>query len=155
MTPGKEIIDQLDRTPAGQTGRLEATHEGLRITVKLDDHDRLGCLFDRLALEHSLRGALMPDPFRVADRITYLGERLRVIETDEKEGRSILRSVPPRRDGDLISFFEMVLDKVEGLSLMRYAYDRLLRDRIPVSTPLTRDTLERLLGDLVELAGES
>jgi hypothetical protein len=155
MTPAKQITDQLDKDPAGQAGGLEATHGDLRIAVKLDDQDRLGCLFDRLSLEHSLGGALMLDPFRVVDRITYLGERLRVIETDEKEGRSILRSVPPRRDGDVISFFEMVLDEMEGLSLLRYAYDRRRRDRIPVSTPLTRDTLERLLGDLVELAGGS
>jgi hypothetical protein len=53
-----------------------------------------------------------------------------------------------------VSFFEMALDGPEGLSLTRLAYDRVLGQRSPVPVCLTRDTLERLLADLVDLASD-
>jgi hypothetical protein len=83
--------------------------------------------------------------------INYLGEPLRVFEVDKTGGTVILRSFSPRKDGETVSFFEMVLDSSCGLFLVRLAYDHRLGKRTTLPAPLSRDTLERLLTDLVQL----
>ena len=127
----------------------------LRISVNFADLDRLGFLIKRLDVGHSLKAPLAFDPGRIEGQVTYLGERLQVIETEGNKGRSILRSAPPRIEGEVISFFEIALDQAKGLSLVRYEYDRQRRVRTSVPLPLARDTLERLLVDLIGLAGEN
>lgn len=151
----KRIINQLQNIPSGQAGEFQAFEGNLRIAVKFADRDRLGFLIKRLDVGHSREGPLALDPGRIEDQVTYLGERLQVIETEENRGISILRSAPPRIEGEVISFFEMVLDRAKGLSLVRYEYDRRRRERTSVPLSLTRDTLERLLMDLIGLAREN
>ena len=145
----KRIKEQLQKAPSDQAVEIGASEEKLRVEVKLADSSRLGCLLDRLHLEHTESGQLAIDPVEIVEQITYLGERLEIIETEGKEGMTILRSTPPRADGEVISFYEMVLDE----SLVRYKYDPKTEERTPMPAPLTRDTLERLIGDLIELAG--
>ena len=152
MTLAKRITDQLQKAPSGHPGEIQAAGGEFRVEVKLADCDRLGCLLNSLELENSQGGPLALDPSRIEGQVTYLGERLEVIETEGKTGRTILRSAPPRIDGNTISFFEMVLDPDEGLSMARYEYDRERRERTSVPAPLARETLERLLNDLIELA---
>lgn len=154
MSLTKRINKQLQSAPSAQAVQVEASDEKLRVEVKLADFTRLGCLLDSLHLEHVQGGPLAIDPAQLVEQITYLGERLEVIETEGEEGLTILRSAPPRVDGEVISFFEMVLDGSQRLSLSRYTYDPKTEARTPMSAPLTRDALERLIGDLIELASE-
>ncbi|MGD9033538.1 MAG: hypothetical protein PVJ69_10295 [Desulfobacteraceae bacterium] len=153
MSLTKRINEQLQKATADQAVVVEASEEKLRVEVKLADSSRLGCLLDRLHLEHTEGGQLPIDPAQVVAQITYLGERLEIIETEGKEGMTILRSTPPRGDGEVISFYEMVVDRSTRLSLIRYKYDPETEERTPMPAPLTRDTLERLVGDLIQLAG--
>ena len=152
MSLTKRINEQLQKTTADQAVVVEASEEKLRVEVKLADFSRLGCLLDRLHLENTEGGQLPVDPAQVVEQITYLGERLEIIETEGKEGMTILRSTPPRVDGEVISFYEMVLEESTRLSLVRYKYDPETEERTPMPAPLTRDTLERLIRDLIELA---
>jgi hypothetical protein len=149
----KQINKQLQKAPADQALEVKASDEKLRVEVKLADSSRLGCLLDSLQIEHAEGGQLAVDPVQVVERITYLGERLEVIETEGEEGLSILRSAPPRVEGEVISFYEIVLDRSTSLSLVRYKHDPKTEERTPMPAPLTRDTLGRLIGDLIELAG--
>ena len=144
------ILDQIKKGPAGEGGEIHASDGDLRLHIKLADWDRLGCLVERVEMKQS--GPLRLDPDRITQEVTCLGEALRVIERDEKNKKFILRSDVPLSEGDLISFYEMVLDLAEGLSLVRFAYDRKLGERVPAPASLTRDTLERLLTNLVRLA---
>ena len=153
MSLTTRINEQLQKATADQAVVVEASEEKLRVEVKLADSSRLGCLLDRLHLEHTEGGRLPVEPAQVVEQITYLGERLEIIETEGKEGMTILRSTPPRVDGEVISFYEMVLDRSTRLSLIRYKHDPKTEERTPMPAPLTRDTLERLIGDLIELAG--
>ncbi len=155
MLLSKRITDQLQNVPFRQGGEIQAVEGNLRVEIKLSDWDRLGCLLKRICIARSQGDPLALDPARIEDRITYLGERLDIIERDGVGGRSILRSAPPRIDGEVISFFEMVLDKAKGLSLMRYQYDRRQGERTPVPASLTRDVLERLVADLIGLIEEN
>jgi len=151
MSLTKRINEQLQKAPPDQAVAIGASEGKLRLELKLADSSRLGCLLDRLHLEHTEGGQLAVDPAQIVERMTYLGERLEIIETEGKEGMTILRSTPPRVDGEVISFYEMVLEESTRLSLVRYKYDPETEERTPMPAPLTRDTLERLISDLIEL----
>lgn len=94
------------------------------------------------------------DPFQITRRITYLVEPLEVIESEGIEGKTIIRSNPPRVEGKIITFFELVLEPFRGLSLVRQKYDDGKGERTPIPVPMTRDTLERLICDLIDLSRE-
>lgn len=152
MSLTKRINEELQKAPPDQAVVIGASEGNLRVEVKLADSSRLGCLLDRLHLEHTEGGQLAVDPLQVVERITYLGERLEIIETEGKEGLTILRSTPPRINGEVVSFYELLLDRSTRLSLVRYKHDPRTKTRTPMPAPITRDTLERLIGDLIELA---
>lgn len=152
MARAENIISQLQKVPSGQAGEILAEDEGLQVRVQLADWDRLGCRLEKLEMKGTRGHSLKLDPIRLGKELTYLGEPLRIVELEKHRGKAILRSFPPRRENGTVSFFEMILDAPEGLILTRLAYDRHLGQRSPVPVSLTRDTLERLLADLVDLA---
>jgi hypothetical protein len=152
MKPAEHIINQIRRVLSGPAGEIQALVGDLQVRLQLADWDRLGCLLERLEIKHAQGDSLGLDPARIAGKVTYLGEALAVIEAEVNGKKAILRSAPPRTEGELVCFFEMVLDRSEGLSLVRYAYDRLRKERLTVPAPLTISTLDRLLTDLVDLA---
>lgn len=152
MNLTKNIMDRLQKAIPDQAADIRASDEKLCLDLKLADWGRLGCLLARLDIEHSREGELRIDPVRVSEKISYLEERLEIIESEGGEGRTVLRSSPPRVDGGVISFFEVVLDRATRLSLVRYKYDEKMEERTPTAASLTRDTLERLLGDLIAMA---
>ena len=152
MSLTERINKQLQKAPPDQAVEVKASEGKLRVEIKLADSSRLGCLLDSLYLEHTEGGKMAVDPVQVVERITYLGERLQIIETEGNEGMTILRSTPPRVDGETVSFYELVLDRTTRLSLVRYKHDPRTKTRTPMPAPLTRDALERLISDLIELA---
>jgi hypothetical protein len=152
MARAEHIISELQKGPFGQAGEVLAQDGDLEVRVQLADWDRLGCRLEKLEMKDTQGHFLKLDPTRLEKELTYLGEPLRIVELEKHRGKAILRSFPPRRENGTVSFFEMVLDGPEGLSLTRLAYDRMLGQRSAVPVSLTRDTLERLLADLVDLA---
>lgn len=127
----------------------------LQVRLKLTDWDRLGCLLQKLEMRCTNGHPFRLDPVHIEKEVTYLGEPLRIIELEKYAGKAILRSFPPRTENGTVFFFEMVLDRSDGLSLTRLAYDRRLGNRSAIPAPFTRDTLERLLTDLIQLATEN
>jgi hypothetical protein len=155
MTLTKYIIDQLQPDISFPAGTVQASDDQFKVDVTLVDWDRLGCLIRKVEIGHSHNNAMKFDPAQIEDKITYLGEPLRVIELAEDGGRAVLRSAPPHRDGEKISFFELVLDQNAGLSLVRYLYDGNRGERISVPAALTRESLERLLADLIDVVEDN
>ena len=155
MNLAKRVSDRVQRSPVGQAAEILSFDDRLRVELKLADCDRLGCLLDRLKLEHIEDGQPAYDPVQIEEHVTYLGERIKVIETEGREGRTIMRSLPPRVEGEVISYFEIVLERSRDLSLQRYMYAPKLGKRIPVPATLTRDTMERLMNDLIALSQET
>jgi hypothetical protein len=152
MTPARRIIQQLAAYPPGQAGEIQVTEAGVDLWMRVTDWDRLGCLLDSLEMRSAQALPLLFDPFRIAQRVTYLGEPLQVIEMVKGGGQALVRSAPPcMRDGS-VSFFEMILNRQRELSLRRYAVDAECGQRKGVPAPLTRHTLERLVVDLLDLA---
>ena len=155
MTLSQRIIEELRTAPSGQGAEICAFDEKLWVEVELADSGRLGCLLDRLDVQPGGGCNLNIDPIRMTQKITYLEEELEIIEVEGQGRRTVLRSAPPRKEDQTTSFFEMVLDPAKGLSLVRYRYDPGMGERTPVSAPLARETLERLVDDLINLAQES
>lgn len=89
---------------------------------------------------------------RVASRVTYLMEPLRVHEADEAGVEVALRSVQPTSRPGRRSFFEARLSREGTLRLGRYAVDEATGRRGPARFQLTRETLERLSDDLAATA---
>jgi hypothetical protein len=155
MSLATVIRDQIESTPSHRAAQIRAVDDELRVEVKLTDHSRLGCLLESLHFEYE---GSVPAPFEpclILDRVNYLGERLEVIETESNAGRTILRSKPPRAEGGVISFFEMELNGARTLSLVRFSYDPEIGKRVRIPAPLTRDALERLIRDLIELTRDN
>ena len=152
MARAEEIIDQLQKGPSNE-GEILALDGDLQVRLKLADWDRLGCLLEKLEMKTADGHPLNLDPLRIEREMTYLGEPLRIIEMEKHFGKAVLRSFPPRTENGTVSFFEIVLDRSGGLSLTRLTYDRNLGTRSLIPAPFTRNTLERLLLDLVNLSG--
>jgi len=150
VTRAEQLIQQLKEHPPDRSGEIRLTEGGLEIRVQLADWDRLGCLLEGLEIQHAQAVPRACDPIRILDKVTYLGETLKLIEVDADAGRAILRSSPPCVFEDGVSFFELVLDRARGLSLTRQTFDRQEGERRRVPAPLTRHVLERLLVDLVD-----
>jgi hypothetical protein len=155
MSLAAHINDQFEKAPFDQASRIRISYSDLRVKVKLADWNRLGCLLERVDVEHSQGGKLTVNPSRIEEQVTYLGEKLGVLEDEGEGGTVILRSKPPRIDGGVSSFFEMVLNQNRGISLVRYKHDPQFGQRVQVPSALTRDALERLVSDLIGLAQEN
>jgi hypothetical protein len=151
----QDIKDQMASAPPGRPTKIQATEGTLRVEMTLEDCDRLGCLFKRFDLEWAQAGKLAIDPARIESVISYLGEKLQLLETEGERGKTILRSTPPRVDKETTSFFEMVLNPSRGLSLVRYKFDPETGERTSVAAPLTRETVERLASDLIHVVSGS
>ena len=155
MVRAEHIIDQLQKGPAEQAGEILATDGDLQVRVQLADWDRLGCLLEKLEMKCTNGHPLKLDPIRIEREMTYLGEPLKIIELEKYYGKAILRSFPPRMENGTVSFFEIALDRSDGLSLTRLTYDRSMGTRSATPTAFTRDNLERVLTDLVSMVSEN
>lgn len=153
MTLAKRIHDQLELAPLHQKSEIRAHDDRIRVELSIADCGRLGCLLNRLELRQNMGQPLIMNPSLISERVTYLGERLELIEREGKEGSAVLRSSPPRKDGVVISFFEMILHGNKVLTLSRYEYDPDEGERTSVPATLTHETLKRLVNDLINLAG--
>jgi len=152
-TTAVHLTKKLHQMPSGQSGEVWSVEDKLRLGVNLADWDRLGCLLQRVEMKPVGGCRLEINPQLVAETITYLGEELAVIEKEEGRGKAVLRSVHPRTEEGRISFFEMLLDAAEGMSLARYVYDRTRGERSAIPASMARETLDRLLKDLIALGG--
>ncbi len=154
MARAENIISQIQEK-SGTLKEILAVDEDLQILVKLADSDRLGVLLEKLEMKATNGHELKVDAARVEKELTYLGEPLRIVELEKFFGRAVIRSYPPRMENGTVSFFEMTLDRSEGLSFTRLCYDRSRATRSPIPACFSRETLERLLSDLVSLVREN
>jgi hypothetical protein len=151
----ENIMHQVRKSSPESNREIVASDGSIQVRVKLADWDRLGCLLERVEVRPTQGSSLKIDPLWIEQEIRYLGEPLKIIELEKYQGRALLRSFPPRRENGTAQFFELVIDPREGLSLNRLSYDRSLGARTQTPIPLTRETLERLLADLVNLASRN
>lgn len=86
---------------------------------------------------------------RIAGRVTYLMEPLKVLEADPLDGSVLLRSQGPTPKNGRRSYFEVRLNQSGSATFDRIAYDEAAKTRQAVPCQFTAEVFERLVDDLV------
>ena len=152
MSLADDVQRALDRIQASGSGSLNLTVPPGSLRADLSAVDQVGCSFRELALDtDSLQGAdtrrLEQCASAIASRLTYLLEPLRVLEIDDQARIVQLRSVPPSRQGNLHSYYEVQVREGGSIVLRRFEAIR-GRPRRHVDAHVTREVFTRLVHDL-------
>jgi len=153
MTLRQQVTHQLDRYASFQAGSetLSVDHDGQRLRCELVDLDALGCAFTSFSLSSDkLAGATVDALCKIGEqlstKINYLLEPIRTVEVDEDQATVQLRSDPPHRDADRITYYELLVQTSGGLVLKRYrGQSGQPREQIPAQ--VTREVFGRLVDD--------
>ncbi len=160
MNPSKKIAVALDENTRAYDMPCSVTVEDApnRITLNLTALDSVGVAFDSLEFVTTDRTdwtstALTAWGERLAARVTYLLEPLKVLEVDSGGGEVQVRSQSPTVRADQRGFYEVRLYKQGLLRMERFVVDDATRERRRASCQLTREVLERLADDIAASAG--
>ncbi len=132
--------------------RVSVEDERLRLALDLTALDGVGLAFERLSLSNVVKAEHAPAELArrgqaISSKVTYLMEPLRVLEL-APEGQLQIRSDAPTTRAEKRSYYEILLERDGGLSMVRFAYDEASRSRSQIACQFTREVLERLVDDL-------
>jgi hypothetical protein len=124
-----------------------------RLTLSLTALDTVGVAFDTLEFVATDRTDWSSDGLRawgerLAARVTYLLEPLKVIEIDAGGGEVQIRSQAPSTRAQQRGFYEVRLYKQGSLRMERFVYNDATRERQRTACQLTREVVERLADDI-------
>jgi hypothetical protein len=124
-----------------------------RLTLDLTALDAVGVAFDALEYAATDRDDWSSDDLnawgeRIAKRVTYLMEPLRVLEIDAGGGEVQIRSDAPTPRAESRGYYEVRLNRRGTCRLERYVYDENDRRRRRAPCHLTREVVERLADDI-------
>ncbi len=124
-----------------------------RLTLDLTALDTVGVAFDTLEFVATDRTDWSSDALRawgerLAARVTYLLEPLKVIEIDAGGGEVQIRSQAPTVRAQQRGFYEVRLYKQGSLRMERFVYNDATRERQRTACQLTREVVERLADDI-------
>ena len=143
-------------TPAGGPERLAVADDRRELECELVAIDRLACAFERLSVTIApLAGAdvavLKERSGRLAAKLNYLLEPIGLIEADAERCHVQLRSIPPQKEDDRTTYYELLAERGGVFSLRRYeAYAGQPRQAIPAE--VTREVFLRMADDFGALA---
>jgi hypothetical protein len=155
MSLSRKIAAALDENTKVHAPPCEvAVEEGPhRLALNLTAIDSVGVAFDSLDFATTSRPDWSSDALRawgerLAGRVTYLMEPLKVLEVDAAGGEVHIRSQSPTARDDQRSFYEVRLSKQGTLRMERSTFDESSRRHRRVPCHLTREVLERLADDI-------
>lgn len=167
MSIGKQVVEQLRQLASG-AGALpdgaplvvagQASQAGLLVS----DYDRYSVALDELMVADDrpapadAHAYLSASAAAVARRLSFLEEPLAVWELDGAEGTAQLRSSPPLREDDQVSYWEVVLTAgvQPAARAARYRWAPGMAERELVVYPATFALLGRLADALAEALHE-
>jgi len=165
MGLGKQMIEQLrllaasESTPASgdQVKSVIARDEPTQATLEFFDYDRYSVTLRALHVHSGapvagdVRAYLSARAAVIARQLSYLEEPLAVWELDGGEKVAQLRSSPPQREGDEVSYWEVTLSAGEqsAARIMRYRWAPGMAEREVVAYPATFALVGRLADSLV------
>ena len=160
MSLSKKIAAALDENTKVHVPPCAVTVEDgpHRLTLNLSALDTVGLAFVHAGVRHDRAGpsgrrrrsASWGE--RLAGRVTYLMEPLKVLEVDAGGGEVQIRSQSPTARADQRGYYEVRLFNRGSLRMERYAFDEATRERRRVPCQLTREVLERLADDIAASA---
>jgi hypothetical protein len=156
MSLSKRIAAALDENTKVHAPPCEVVvEEGAhRLALNLTALDAVGVAFASLEFAATNRPEWSSDALgewgtRLAGRVTYLMEPLKVLEVDAAGGEVDLRSQSPTTRDEHRSYYQVRLFKQGRLLMERRAFDQASRQARTVACQLTREVLERLADDIV------
>lgn len=163
MNLGKQLTEEMRALAAGgaQSPVSEVTVGSLRMRV--GDLDRYSATLEELTLEATTtagtdrRAYLSERTAAITRRLSFLEEPLAVWELDGNEGVAQLRSSPPQRDGETVSYWEVQLQTAgqPTATLGRYQWTPGIVERESVPYPATFALLGRIADALEAALNES
>ena len=157
MSLSRKIAAALDELEGRDLPRTATVADGPHtLSIEVAAAASVGLEADRLTFRADGPARSLQDlrewGARVASKVTYLMEPLRVHEADAVGVEVALRSVSPTARPGRRSFFEARLGRDGSLDLRRHAVDDATGRREPARFQLTREALERLTDDLAATA---
>ena len=156
MSLSKKIAAALDENTKVHAPPCEVGVEDgpSLLTLHLSALDSVGLAFSALEFATTSRPEWTSEALRgwgerLAGRVTYLMEPLKVFEVDAGGGEVQIRSQSPTARAEQRGYYEVRLFAQGSLRMERYAFDEATRERRTVPCQLTREVLERLADDLV------
>jgi hypothetical protein len=160
MSLSKKIAAALDENTKAYNFPCSVTvEEGpSRLTLHLTGLDAVGVALTNLEFASSEQsewssGALKGWGDRLASRVTYLMEPLKVVEVDGAGHEVQMRSQRPTPRDEQRSYYEITLFGQGALQMQRYVFNDETRERRQTPCQLTREVLERLADDIVASMG--
>lgn len=164
MTLGKHVIEALRHLAANGAGLaggqpLAADAPGALARLDLADYDRYSAAVRALRVElepraapEDPRAALSARAAAVIRQLSYLEEPLAVWELDGGERAAQLRSSPPQREGDELSYWEVTLNAGErpAAEIARYRWAPGMPEREVVVYPATFGLIGRIADSLAD-----
>jgi len=160
MSIGKQITERLRQLADGDQAVLEAGAENtllvldapLRAKLEYSDHDRYSLTLRELAIGAGdvapldARAYLSAAAAEVARRLSFLEEPLAVWELDGGERMAQLRSSPPQREGDTVTYWEVTLSVGDEPSAraVRYQWSPGMAEREVLAYPATFALIARM-----------
>lgn len=170
MSLGKQMIERLGQlvTEGPEAAGLRPADHGYSVlmvddagvTARLElfDHDRYSVTLRGLEIgpvqhgEGDARAYLSARAAEIARRMSYLEEPLAVWELDGGEKLAQLRSSPPLREGEAVSYWEVTLWAGErpGARMRRCRWVPGMVEREELAYPATFALIGRMVDSLVE-----
>jgi hypothetical protein len=130
----------------------------LRVKLEFSDHDRYSMTLRELTIEFGAaglldaRGYLSAAAAEVARRLSFLEEPLAVWELDGGERVAQLRSSPPQREGDTVTYWEVTLWSGDepGARAVRYQWSPSMTEREVLAYPATFALIARMADGLAD-----
>jgi hypothetical protein len=155
MSLSKKIAAALDENTKAYVLPCSVTVEDSpnRLTLHITALDTIGVACTALEFVTTSRSDWSSDSLkewgtRLAARVTYLMEPLKVVEIDTQGGELQIRSQSPTPRAEQRGYYEIRLFRQGNLRMERFALDETTRQRRPTSCQLTREVLERLADDI-------
>jgi hypothetical protein len=169
MSLGKQMVEQLRLAAAGELvfgddpHRIVTALDGsARAAIEFFDHDRFSVTLRTLDVggtpaEGDVRSYLSARAAEIARRLSYLEEPLAVWELDGAEQVAQLRSSPPQREGEEVSYWEVTLTAGprSGARLARYRWTPDMVEREIVAYPATFALVGRMVDSLAAALADS
>jgi hypothetical protein len=160
MSLSKKIAAALDENTKAYVLPCTVTVEESphRLTLNLTALDTVGLGFTSLEFGTTSRTewsseALKSWGDRLASRVTYLMEPIKVLEIDAGGGEVQLRSQSPTPRAEQRGYYEMRLFRNGSLRMERFIFDDATRQRRATPCQLTIEVLERLADDIAASVG--
>ena len=149
-------LDELARVSDDRAKNIDVNFDEAELHCRFNQVDRLACEVNAIVIASPQCQQLTAEQLQtmtsgLSEQLTYLEERLAVLEVDREAPFVQMRSMPPRDDVDARCYFEVQAGR-QGISLRRFRkVPGEPRQMMPAT--LTRDVFFRVCSDLIAAVG--